>query len=106
MQRIAIVTDSNSGITQADAPGLGLHVLPMPFTMDGEGFFEDINLTQETFYAKLDAGAAISTSQPSLGALLDLWNQLLETHDEVVIKLSVPSERDKVHKRRSIFSLK
>jgi DegV family protein with EDD domain len=84
MQRTAVVTDSNSGITQKQAGELGLHVLPMPFIMDGEGFFEDISLTQELFYEKLNAGAAISTSQPSLGALLDLWNRLLKDHDEVV----------------------
>jgi DegV family protein with EDD domain len=84
MSRTAVVTDSNSGITQKQAGELGLHVLPMPFIMDGEGFFEDISLTQELFYDKLNAGASISTSQPSLGALLDLWNKLLKEHDEVV----------------------
>jgi DegV family protein with EDD domain len=84
MKRIAIVTDSNSGVTQSQAAELGLHVLPMPFTMDGEGFFEDISLTQQLFYEKLNAGASISTSQPSLGALLDLWTRLLKDHDEIV----------------------
>ena len=84
MGRVAVVTDSNSGITQNQAEALGLSVLPMPFTMDGETFFEDINLTQETFYEKLLAGADISTSQPSTGNVLELWNRLLETHDELV----------------------
>ncbi len=82
--RVAIVTDSNSGITQRQAGELGLHVLPMPFTMDGEEYFEDINLTQDMFYEKLAAGANISTSQPAIGAIMDLWNSLLKDYDEVV----------------------
>ncbi|MDR1664963.1 MAG: DegV family protein [Clostridiales bacterium] len=84
MSKIAILTDSNSGITQSQAAGLRVHVLPMPFTMDGESYFEDINLTQEAFYEKLTGGAEISTSQPSPGSIIERWNRLLERHDEVV----------------------
>jgi DegV family protein with EDD domain len=84
MNKIAILTDSNSGITQEQAASYKLHVLPMPFTMDGNEFFEDINLTQATFYEKLMNGANISTSQPSPGALIEKWDDLLKTHDEVV----------------------
>lgn len=82
---VAIVTDSNSGITQALAGELGISVLPMPFTIDGETFYEDINLTQDEFYKKLeDPEVEIHTSQPLPGDVMSLWDKLLETHDEVV----------------------
>jgi DegV family protein with EDD domain len=84
MSRIAVVTDSNSGITQLQAHGLRVNVLPMPFTMDGQSFFEDINLTQATFYQKLMDGADISTSQPTPAAVMEIWEKLLKDHDEVV----------------------
>lgn len=84
LNKIAIVTDSNSGITQAQGKELGISVLPMPFFIDGEAYFEDINLTQEQFYTKLTEGADISTSQPSAGDVLELWNGLLKTYDEVI----------------------
>lgn len=84
MAKIAIVTDSNSGITQAQSKGLGIHVLPMPFMIGEETYFEDINLTQEQFYEKLETGADISTSQPSPESVMNLWNALLEEYDEIV----------------------
>ncbi|SFB36136.1 EDD domain protein, DegV family [Acetitomaculum ruminis DSM 5522] len=84
MANIAIVTDSNSGITQAMAKEMGIHVLPMPFTIDGELFYEDISLTQEQFYEKLLSDAEVSTSQPSPGDVLDLWDKLLLEYDEIV----------------------
>lgn len=84
MNNIAITTDSNSGITQREAKDLGIHVLPMPFTMNGESYFEDINLSQEQFYASLAEGAEIATSQPAVGDLLELWDTLLEAHDAIV----------------------
>lgn len=84
MKKIAIVTDSNSGITQKEAKELGIYVLPMPFTINGNTFYEDIDLTQEQFYEKLEEGADISTSQPTIESLLKLWNQLLETYDQVI----------------------
>lgn len=84
MPSIAIVTDSNSGITQTEAKKLGVFVLPMPFMINGQTFFEDIDLTQEAFYEKLTTGAEISTSQPSPEAVLKLWNQVLEEYDELV----------------------
>ena len=83
-QRIAVVTDSNSGITQKLAKELGVFVLPMPFVINGETFFEDISLSQEAFYEKLQSDAAISTSQPAPGDILDLWDTLLQDHDAVV----------------------
>ena len=84
MSRIAIVTDSNSGITQTQAEELGIYVIPMPFYIDGELFYEDINLTQEEFYRKLEHDAEITTSMPALGDTMDLWKRLLREYDEVV----------------------
>ena len=81
---IAIVTDSNSGITQAQAGELGISVLPMPFMIDGETYFEDITLTQEQFYEKLAQNADISTSQPSPESVMELWDSLLKEYDEIV----------------------
>ena len=84
MSGVAIVTDSNSGITQEEAKRLGIFVLPMPFYIDGELFYEDISLTQEKFYERLTQDADISTSQPSPGDVLDIWEKALEEYDEVV----------------------
>lgn len=84
MLKVAIITDSNSGITQAHAKELGVYVVPMPFTIDGEEYFEGINLTQEQFYEKLLEDAEISTSQPSPERLLKLWDNLLEEYEELV----------------------
>ena len=63
--KIAIAVDSNSGITQREAEELGLHVLPMPFMIDGTVYYEGIDLTSEEFYRKMEEGADITTSQPS-----------------------------------------
>ncbi|MEG2146268.1 MAG: DegV family protein [Lachnospiraceae bacterium] len=84
MKKIAIVTDSNSGITQDEAKQIGITVLPMPFYIEGELFFEDINLSQEEFYRKLAEDSDISTSQPSPGDVLELWEVLLKEYDEIV----------------------
>lgn len=84
MERVAIVTDSNSGITQKEGKELGISVIPMPFMINGETFYEDINLTQEEFYKRLAEGADISTSQPVAGDVIDLWKGLLKEYDSVV----------------------
>ncbi len=84
MPNLAIVTDSNSGITQLQAEELGISVLPMPFMINGETYFEGINLTQEEFYQKLQTGASISTSQPTPDSVLKLWKDLLKDYDEIV----------------------
>ena len=84
MSRVAIVTDSNSGITQKQGKELGIRVLPMPFYINEELFFEDITLTQEEFYKRLAEDADISTSQPSPGDVTDLWDELLKSYDEIV----------------------
>ncbi|MCM1056427.1 MAG: DegV family protein [Firmicutes bacterium] len=84
MSTIAIVTDSNSGITQAASKELGIYVLPMPFMINDQTFYEDIDLTQEQFYEKLASGADICTSQPSPESVMELWDELLKDHDEIV----------------------
>ena len=82
--KVAIVTDSNSGITQKQGKEAGIYVVPMPFMMDGEMYYEDISLSQQEFYEKLKSGADISTSQPSPGDLMDLWNELLKDYEAIV----------------------
>lgn len=84
MSKIAVVTDSNSGITQAQASELGVSVLPMPFMIDGKTYFEEITLNRKEFYEKLAANADISTSQPSPESVLELWDTLLKEHEEIV----------------------
>ena len=84
MGKVAVATDSNSGITQAQAKEMGIRVLPMPFYIDGELYYEDITLTQEEFYQKLGDDADISTSQPAPGDVMELWDDLLKDYDEVV----------------------
>ena len=84
MSKVAIMTDSNSGITQKEAKQLGVHVLPMPFLMGDETYYEDINLTQKGFYEKMESGCNISTSQPSPEAVLNMFKELLKEYDEVV----------------------
>jgi len=84
MANIAIVTDSNSGITQMQAKELGIYVLPMPFMINEQTYFEDIDLTQEKFYKRLESGANIGTSQPSPESVMNLWNELLKDYDEIV----------------------
>ena len=82
---IAVMTDSNSGITQAQAKDLGVTVIPMPFTINHEAYEEDINLTQDQFYQLIrDENTEILTSQPALGDLSKAWQKALEDHDAVI----------------------
>lgn len=84
MGNVAIMTDSNSGITQAEGKKLGIYVIPMPFYINDELFYEDITLTQEEFYKKLEEDADIKTSQPAPGDVIEMWDKLLGEYDEVV----------------------
>ncbi len=84
MSKVAIVTDSNAGITQEEAKELGIYVMPMPFYIDDELFYEGISLSQEQFYEKLQEGHEIHTSAPAPGDFLDLWDRLLEDYDEII----------------------
>lgn len=81
---IAVVTDSNSGITQDKAKELGITVIPMPFMIDNVEYFEDITITQKDFFDKIDAGGKVVTSQPSPEVVMDVWNNLLKDYDEIV----------------------
>ena len=83
-KKIAIVTDSNSGITPEAAKELGVFVVPMPFLINGEPYFENINLSQEEFYVLLAQQTSVSTSQPSPGDLAELWDGILKEYDELV----------------------
>jgi DegV family protein with EDD domain len=82
--KIAIVSDSNSGITQEEAKALGVTIVPMPVLIDGEQYFEDISLTQEQFYEKLKGDAQVSTSQPSQYDVSEIWAKLLGEYDKIV----------------------
>ena len=83
-KKIAVATDSNSGITQKEAKELGIAVLSMPFMIDEETFFEDITLTQKEFYERLEGGANVITSQPSPESVMNFWKELLQEYDEIV----------------------
>lgn len=82
--KIAVVTDSNSGITQAQAKEMGVTVLPMPFMIDGETYYEDITLTREQFYQRLKDNADIATSQPTPDSILKMWDKLLKEYDQII----------------------
>lgn len=84
MGKIAVVSDSNSGITPQEAKELGVYILPMPFFINQETYYEGENLTQEQFYEKLKDGCDISTSMPSVASVTDLWEELLKEYDEIV----------------------
>lgn len=84
MSKIGVLTDSNSGITQDEGKKLGIRVIPMPFFINGEEYLEDINLTQEGFYEKLLGGASVSTSQPSIGYVNSIWDEMLTEYDYVI----------------------
>ena len=84
MSRITIVTDSNSGILQAEGKELGVTVIPMPFTINMDEFFEELSITQDEFYDYLAKGVDVTTSQPSEYYLEELWEGLLQNYDELV----------------------
>ena len=84
MSRVAVVSDSNSGIAQQEAKELGVYILAMPFFVNNETFFEDVDLTQEEFYNRLKEGCEISTSMPSIASVTELWDELLKEYDEIV----------------------
>ena len=84
MEKIAIVTDSNSGITQKEAEKLGIRVVSMPFFINDELFYEDITLTQDEFYQRLAEDADISTSMPSPADVMELWEELLQEYDRII----------------------
>ena len=84
MKKVAVITDSNSGITQSEAKKLGIRVVPMPFFVNGDTFYEDISMSQDEFYGYLAQGADVMTSQPAPDTLMKLWDSVLECYDEIV----------------------
>lgn len=82
--KIAVLTDTNSGISEQMQDVLGVFVVPMPVIIDGKDYFEDLSLTQEEFYRRLRHGVNVSTSQPAPGQLIEKWDKLLKTYHEVV----------------------
>ena len=84
MSSIAVVTDSNSGISQSEASRLGIYVVPMPFYIDGKLCYEDVDLTREDFFDALDRDADVTTSQPSPASMTEIWDRVLEDHEFVL----------------------
>lgn len=84
MKKIGIVTDSHSGIASAEAQASGIYVLPMPFTIDGTCYYEDVTLTRAQFYEKLASGAVVSTSQPSPEEVMNLWDRALKDYKQIL----------------------
>ena len=84
MKKIAILTDSNAGILPEEVEGRDIFVLPMPFIIDTKEYFENITLNQEQFYEMLDSGANVSTSQPSISSVTEMWDKLLEEYETVL----------------------
>ena len=84
MKKIGIVTDSHSSISQEEAKKLGIFVLPMPFYIDGECYYESVTLSRELFFEKLTSGADISTSQPSPTAVMEIWDKALEEYEKIL----------------------
>ena len=86
MKSIAVVTDSNCGMSMAQAEALGIHMLPMPFFMNGNEYLEEVDMNQEEFFHRLEEnpGTKVSTSQPSIESVTGLWDKLLKDYDEIV----------------------
>ena len=84
MNKIAIVTDSNSGLKPSEVEGRDIYIVPMPFLIDGEEYFEGINLDNDGFYEKLNSGSSVSTSQPSIFSIQNLWDELLKKYDHII----------------------
>lgn len=84
MEKIAVMTDSNSGITKEEAEKYHIHILPMTFFVDGKECIEGISMSEEEFFDGMRQGYTVSTTQPSLAQLSDLWDELLKTHDKII----------------------
>ena len=84
MEKIAVMTDTNSSITTEEAKKFGIYLSQMPFTIDGEEYIEDVNCTYDEFCERLDNGAEVSTAQPALGDLLNTWDEILKEYDKLI----------------------
>ena len=83
--KVAVVTDTHSGINNEEAKELGIYLINAPFMVNGKQHYEGIDLDHDSFYRMLDEGADVSTSQSSPADILKLWDELLEKYDEIVI---------------------
>ena len=81
---IGIVTDSNSGITSKEANEWGVTVIPMPFYINGELYYEGLTLNQKEFYKFLDDNADVNTSQPSPGDVMKTWDEVLKDKEYII----------------------
>lgn len=84
MRKIGIMADSHSGILKKEAEELDIHVLPMPFYLNGELFQEDLNFSRKGFYEKLREGADVSTSQPSPQEVMEMWDEMLSSYEQIL----------------------
>ena len=84
MKKVAIMTDTNSGILPNDVKQYGCIIQAMPIIIDGEEYFEGVNITPDEFYREQIGGAKISTSQPNINDIVDFWQVLLKDYDEIV----------------------
>lgn len=84
MSKIGIITDTNSGMTAAEARQHDIHLMPMPFFVDGKEYFEDVDMTQADFFKHLESGANVATSQPSPASVISCWENILKTHDQII----------------------
>ena len=83
-EKIAVLTDTNSGITPEQAARYGIYLVAMPVIIDDETYFENESIFQEDFFQRLRQGARVSTSQPAPGILMDCWDSLLEHYDQII----------------------
>ena len=79
MKSIAIVTDSNCGMSPAQVKDLGIYMLPMPFFIDDKEYLEDIDMNQSEFFQHLEQnpGCRVSTSQPTPESVPTLWDKIV-----------------------------
>ena len=84
-EKIAVLTDTNSGITPEQAARYGIYLVAMPVIIDDETYFENESIFQEEFFQRLREGARVSTSQPAPGILIDCWDSLLEHYDQITM---------------------
>ena len=84
MKKIGIVTDSHSSISQEEAKRLGIKVLPMPFYVEEECYYENVTLSREDFFEKLKCGVTVTTSQPSPAEVMKIWDEALKEFDQIL----------------------
>ncbi len=94
MPRVAVMTDSNSGITQLDGKNMGVGVMPMPFTIDGKIYYEDISLSREEFFQMMADDKNILSSQPAPADLLEMWDKALEKYRQALRQRDIKQDND------------